>query len=72
MSAEMFERHETELDFLNRVIPGDESWFQMWPLTQEAEWGMAHATVSKTEESSHEQIKNQDNDTFLLFSQGSS
>jgi hypothetical protein len=28
---------------------------------------MAHATVSKTEESSHEQIKAQENDLFFFF-----
>jgi hypothetical protein len=33
---------------------------------------MAHATVSKTEESSHEQIKNQDSGHFLRFSPVSS
>jgi hypothetical protein len=31
---------------------------------------MVHATLSKTEESSHEQIKNQDNDYNLFNSRG--
>jgi hypothetical protein len=52
VSAEMLERLETEPDFLNWVITGDESWFFEYdPETkrQSEEW---LTPVSKTEESS--------------------
>jgi hypothetical protein len=69
----MFELLETEPDFLNRVIIGDESWFFEYDPENKRQRGTAHATVSKTEERSHEQIKNQENDhNFLRFQRGSS
>jgi hypothetical protein len=52
---------ETKLDFLTWVITSDESWFFKYnPETkrQSEEW---YTPVSKTHESSHEQIKNQEN-----------
>jgi uncharacterized protein (DUF2237 family) len=61
VSAEMLEWPKSGSDFLNRVITGDESWFlEYGPEAKRHEQGMAHATVSKAEESSHQQIKNQD------------
>jgi hypothetical protein len=73
VSAEMLQRLETESDFLNRVITDDESWvFEYAPETKRQSEGMAHATVSKTDESSHEQIKTQENcHHFLRSSWGS-
>jgi hypothetical protein len=55
VSVEMLEPLETETDFLNRVITVDESWcFEHDTETKR----QSDATVSKTEESSHEQNQN--------------
>jgi hypothetical protein len=56
--AEMLKHLETELDFLNRVITGDKSWFFRYdPETkrQSEEWHTPH--TSKTEESLHKKSK---------------
>jgi hypothetical protein len=68
VSTEMLEWTKSGSDFLNRVITGDESWFFEYgpeAKRQSEEW---HTPVSKAEERSHQQIKNQDNDHhFFLF-----
>jgi hypothetical protein len=64
--TEILEQLETELHFLTRVIVGDESWFSKYdPETKRKseEW---NTPVSKTEESSHEQIKNQENGHYFF------
>jgi hypothetical protein len=50
---------------LNQISYSGHNTWQNWvfwirPWNQEAQWGMTHATVSKTEEILHEQTKNQD------------
>lgn len=66
----MLEELETELDFLTWDITSDESWFFKYnPETKRRseEW---YTPVSKTEESSHEQIKNQYNSHHFFDSHG--
>jgi hypothetical protein len=64
----MLQRLETEPVFLTWVITDDESWFYEYDheIKRQSE-GMAHATLSKTEESSHEQIKNLENAHHLFL-----
>jgi hypothetical protein len=67
VSTEMLQRLETERDFLNRFITGDESlFFEYDPQTkrQSEDW---HTPVSNTQESSHQKIKNQDNIHHFFF-----
>jgi hypothetical protein len=56
--AAMLERLETERDFLNQVTTGDESLFLNMTLKRRGRERNGTHHISKTEESSHAQIKN--------------
>jgi hypothetical protein len=63
----MLERFESEPDFLTWVITGDESWFSEYdPETKRRSEEWYTPQSPKTEESSHEQIKYQDNGHTLF------
>jgi hypothetical protein len=73
VSAEILEWLETGPDFLNLVKTDDVSRFLEKDWNREADCGMAHTTFSKTEESSHAEMKIQENGHyFLLLSRSSS
>jgi hypothetical protein len=70
VSADMLERLETTIFSYLCHNRWRKLVFRIWPWNQEAESGKAHATVSKTKESSQDEIKNQDNDLFFSILAG--